>query len=394
MANVRAVVESDTARVSGLSVESNTARVSVLPVVGSEVPAVYVGKVALESVGVRVGPSGLRLDPEEILPPLLDERSVMSCVDLGVTPDGGPMEGVPVLEPLEHSVLEKSLDGGPMEGAPVLVPIDHSVLEKPLDGGPMEGVPVLEPIEHLVLEKSLDGGNIEGMPVLEPLEHSVLVMTLDGGPMEGAPVLEPIEHSVLEKPLDGGPLVEMSALEPLGHLVPDVALVGGYCSLIRMTESGPLVHSGLSVTVHVNMDSLWMAPWDAGGTFRSSYRPGMAISRNTQSYVVRFSRMPVFPATGYLGSFGGLTRICAIDLYAGVSTAPVEMLVDFNQMDFPNLQFPPVGEEVLPSTSVTLMSADSRGRGCPAEWPFPGRWFHDKSGFSPGELYLGRDVRG
>ena len=36
----------------------------------------------------------------------------MSDVVLGVTPDGGPIEGAPVLEPLEHSVLEKSLDGG------------------------------------------------------------------------------------------------------------------------------------------------------------------------------------------------------------------------------------------------------------------------------------------
>ena len=59
---------------------------SVLPVVGSKVPAVYVGKVALDSVGLRVGPSCLRLDPEETLPALLDERSVMSGVDLGVNP--------------------------------------------------------------------------------------------------------------------------------------------------------------------------------------------------------------------------------------------------------------------------------------------------------------------
>ena len=79
---------------------------SVLPVVGSEVPAVYVGKVSLDSFGLRVEPWCLRLDPEETLPALLDERSVMSGVDLGVTPDGGPMEGAPVLEPLEHLVLE------------------------------------------------------------------------------------------------------------------------------------------------------------------------------------------------------------------------------------------------------------------------------------------------
>ena len=88
--------------------ESDTARVSVLPVVGIKVPAVYFGKVALDSVGLRVGPSGLQLDPEETLPALLDERGMMADVDRGVTPDGGPMEGAPVLEPLEHSVLEMS----------------------------------------------------------------------------------------------------------------------------------------------------------------------------------------------------------------------------------------------------------------------------------------------
>ena len=40
----------------------------------------------------------------------------MSGVDMGETPDGEPMEGAPVLEPLEHSVLEIAPDGGPMEG--------------------------------------------------------------------------------------------------------------------------------------------------------------------------------------------------------------------------------------------------------------------------------------
>ena len=70
-------------------------------------------------------------------------------------------------------------------GAPVLEPIEHSVLEKPLDGEPMEGVPVLEPIEHSVLEKPLDGGPMKEMSVLEPLEHSVLLMARTDGPIGG-----------------------------------------------------------------------------------------------------------------------------------------------------------------------------------------------------------------
>ena len=51
------MVESDTARVSVLPVvESDTARVSVLPVFGSEFPAVFLGKVASDMVGLGVGP--------------------------------------------------------------------------------------------------------------------------------------------------------------------------------------------------------------------------------------------------------------------------------------------------------------------------------------------------
>ena len=59
-------------------VESDTARVSVLPVVGSELPAFCVGNGALDLVGLSVGPSCLRMDSEETLPALQDERSVMS----------------------------------------------------------------------------------------------------------------------------------------------------------------------------------------------------------------------------------------------------------------------------------------------------------------------------
>ena len=78
--------------------------------------------------------------------------------------------------------------------------------------------------------------------------------------------------------------MEKSVLEPLEHSVPDVAPVWGDCLLIRMTVSDPFEHSDLSVTVRVDIDSLWVVPWDAGGTFRSSYRP--AIWRNIWSYVV------------------------------------------------------------------------------------------------------------
>ena len=56
-------VESDSAQVSGLQlVESDTSRVSVLPVAGCEFPAVFLGKVTFDAVGLGVGLPCLRVD--------------------------------------------------------------------------------------------------------------------------------------------------------------------------------------------------------------------------------------------------------------------------------------------------------------------------------------------
>ena len=56
------LVKSDTAQVSGLQlVGSDTARVSVLPVAGCKFPAVFLGKVTFDVVGLGVGPPCLRL---------------------------------------------------------------------------------------------------------------------------------------------------------------------------------------------------------------------------------------------------------------------------------------------------------------------------------------------
>ena len=106
----------------------------------------------------------------------------------------------------------------------------------------------------------LDGGHLEMMPDLDPLDSSDLITALDGRPMVGITVLESLEHSVL-----------------------------------------------------VDMDSLWMAPWDAGGTFQIGSRPEMAIRRDILCCVVQLSRRPVFPAAGYFGYFGGLARHVLVD---------------------------------------------------------------------------------
>ena len=168
---------------------------------GSKFPASFLGKVALDVVGLGVGPPCLRLDSEETLPALMDERAEMNCTVPGVTPDGGPLEGTPVLEPLEHSVLEISSHDKHMEEAPVLEQLEHLVLEKPLDGGALEGRSVVDWFVRLIME---------------PLEHSVLATVA---------VWEPLEHS------------------------------------------------NCVVTDHMDIDSFWMAPWDAGGTISDGYQP-------------------------------------------------------------------------------------------------------------------------
>ena len=110
-------------------------------------------------------------------------------------------EGISVMGPLEHSVLEVALDGRPMEGISVLDPLEHSVLEVALDGRPMEGISVLEPLEHSVLDVALDRGDSSfvKVDVSDPLEHSGLDRADNVVP--GLVPPESLEHSVLVVPL-------------------------------------------------------------------------------------------------------------------------------------------------------------------------------------------------
>ena len=72
---------------SGLQlVESDAAQVSVLPVAGWKFPAGFLGKVALDLVGLGDGPPCLRVDTEENLLTLTDERAQLASAAPGVTP--------------------------------------------------------------------------------------------------------------------------------------------------------------------------------------------------------------------------------------------------------------------------------------------------------------------
>ena len=84
------MVESDTARVSDLPmVESDTARVSVLPVAGCKFPAVFLGKVALDVVGLGIDPPCLRVDSKETD---FNGAQLVRAAP-GVTPEDGSEEG-------------------------------------------------------------------------------------------------------------------------------------------------------------------------------------------------------------------------------------------------------------------------------------------------------------
>ena len=90
-------------------VESDTAQVSVLPVAGCKFPAVFLGKVAFDVVGLGDGPPCLRVDSEEILLTLTDEQAQLARAALDVTPVDSSEKGVPVRELIWPSVLGEPL---------------------------------------------------------------------------------------------------------------------------------------------------------------------------------------------------------------------------------------------------------------------------------------------
>ena len=90
-------------------VKSDTARVSVLPVAGCKFPAVFLGKVAFDVVGLGVGPPCLRVDSEETLLTVIEKRAQLARAAPGVTPVDSSEEGAPVPELIQLSVLGEPL---------------------------------------------------------------------------------------------------------------------------------------------------------------------------------------------------------------------------------------------------------------------------------------------
>ena len=108
-------------------VESDTVQVSVLPVAGCKFPAVLLGKVALDVVGLGVGPPCLRVDSEETLLTLTDERAQLARATPGVTPVDSSEEGAPVRELIRPLVLGEPLVVHLQEPTPVEKWLEYAI---------------------------------------------------------------------------------------------------------------------------------------------------------------------------------------------------------------------------------------------------------------------------
>ena len=107
-------------------------------------------------------------------------------------------------------------------------------------------------------------------------------VTSEVGPAEGAPVQELIEHSVLGKPLVNSLKEPMPVMKWLEQVI-----------LATVSVWEPLDHLHFVVSDHVDFDSVWMAPWDAGGTLGDSCRLCVTFWRTLLRSVIRLSCRPV-----------------------------------------------------------------------------------------------------
>ena len=100
-------------------------------------------------------------------------------------------------------------------------------------------------------------------------------------------------------------------MEPLEHSV-----------LATASVWDPLEHSNCVVTDHVDIDSFWMTPWNAGGTIGDSCRPCATSWRTVFRSVVWLSCRPAFVDVDYLRLFRSLGQLCVLDVHVGQTDVP------------------------------------------------------------------------
>ena len=88
------------------------------------------GKVAFDVAGLGVGPPCLRVDSEETLLTVIDERAQLARAAPGVTPVDSSEEGVPVRELIQLSVLGEPLVNSLQKPMPAKERLEYAILWK------------------------------------------------------------------------------------------------------------------------------------------------------------------------------------------------------------------------------------------------------------------------
>ena len=112
------------------------------------------------------------------------------------------------------------------------------------------------------------------------------------------------------------------------------------------------------MTDHMNIDSFWMAPWDAGGMIGDNYRSCVTFWGTVLRSVVRLSCRPVLVEVDCAWLFGSLGRLCVLDMHGGHTDAPMRKAGDEPRR---NLPLPPLspGDGVSVSLLAPLMGKSS-----------------------------------
>ena len=133
---------------------------------------------------------------------LMEGNTYLERSALGVSLDGGLMEGASCLKPLDQSVLSSTLAARPVEGVTEKIsdwkPVINLVQDITPDGRPMEGTAYPE---HSALGASLDSGLRAGMSSIETVRQSVLHTCLKSS---ARPMLDPsiINHTDVDDDID------------------------------------------------------------------------------------------------------------------------------------------------------------------------------------------------
>ena len=138
-------------------------------------------------------------------------------------------------------------------------------------------------------------------------------------------------------------------MEPLEHSVLATAAVWE-----------PLEHSNCVVTDHVDIDSFWMAPWDAGGMIGNGYRPCVTFWWTVFHSVVRLSCRPVFVDVDCSRLFRSLRQLCVLDMHGGHTDVPTRRPGDEPRRNLPPSPMSPGDGGVSLSLLVPRMGKSSR----------------------------------